>query len=373
MRPIGWPLWPRIVRLGGGWSELDDGLAIEPARLHGGPWRDLRRPPHGHCGRSRRAWRCPGVRWTTSPPPPRPCPDFPDNVGAACWLRAARSRVSGIDYADYDESDAPVRPAETREPGRGPSSGPPTSDAANRDRHRRRPRPLHGAAAPTSPDRDVVAVRARELGRGSLVDRRRVELVGDTTRARPDSLARSCGHRRAGHVLRRTADDTEPVERVIVRQRRPARDRGRHGRPEPAARLHRPVPHRGLRRRARPAAHRHQDRPGRTRADCWPTYAALDVPSRHRQPRRGPGRGAGAAARPHDRAGRASRASASPRWSTPWCRSAERATGHVNAVTGRGRHTSHVGGALPLQGGRLDHRHPRGALVRPGPCRPGTA
>jgi ribosome biogenesis GTPase len=63
--------------------------------------------------------------------------------------------------------------------------------------------------------RDVVAVKSRELGRKGVVVGDRVALVGDTT-GEPGSLARIVRVEPRRSVLRRTADDTDPVERVIV-------------------------------------------------------------------------------------------------------------------------------------------------------------
>ena len=42
----------------------------------------------------------------------------------------------------------------------------------------------------------------------------------------------------------------------------------------------------------------------------------------------------------------------------------------MNAVTGRGRHTSSSAVRLSCRGGRLGHRHPGRPLVRAGPRRP---
>ncbi|MGN8245988.1 ribosome small subunit-dependent GTPase A [Cellulomonas soli] len=69
---------------------------------------------------------------------------------------------------------------------------------------------------PDGPDeRRAVAMKARELGRERVVPGDRVDVVGDTSGA-DGSLARivRIGARRT--VLRRTADDTDPIERVIV-------------------------------------------------------------------------------------------------------------------------------------------------------------
>ncbi|MBR7829085.1 ribosome small subunit-dependent GTPase A [Actinospica sp. MGRD01-02] len=62
---------------------------------------------------------------------------------------------------------------------------------------------------------EVTAMKARELGRKGVVVGDRVSLVGDL-RGGPDSLARVVRVQPRQHVLRRTADDTDPVERVIV-------------------------------------------------------------------------------------------------------------------------------------------------------------
>ena len=64
-------------------------------------------------------------------------------------------------------------------------------------------------------DRDVLAVRARELGRKAVVVGDRVGLVGDVS-GRPDTLARLVRVEPRTSVLRRSADDNDPVERVIV-------------------------------------------------------------------------------------------------------------------------------------------------------------
>jgi ribosome biogenesis GTPase / thiamine phosphate phosphatase len=62
---------------------------------------------------------------------------------------------------------------------------------------------------------DVTAMRARELGRHGVVVGDRVRIVGDTT-GRPDTLARIVVIEDRATSLRRTADDTDPTERVVV-------------------------------------------------------------------------------------------------------------------------------------------------------------
>jgi ribosome biogenesis GTPase len=61
----------------------------------------------------------------------------------------------------------------------------------------------------------VTAMRARELGRTPIVVGDRVGVVGDLSGA-PDTLARIVRVEERRTVLRRTADDTDPFERVVV-------------------------------------------------------------------------------------------------------------------------------------------------------------
>ena len=116
---------------------------------------------------------------------------------------------------DWDESDVRVRPSK---------SG---------SRPRTKERPAHGDAVTgrivtvdrgrytaildedTPRERLVVAVRARELRRQPVVAGDHVGLVGDVSGA-PDTLARLVRIEERSTVLRRSADDTDPVERVVV-------------------------------------------------------------------------------------------------------------------------------------------------------------
>jgi ribosome biogenesis GTPase len=111
---------------------------------------------------------------------------------------------------EYDESDVRVRP----------------SRRGSRPRTKERPKHENARIGQvTTVDRgrwtclvdghEVVAMRARELGRSSTVVGDRVALVGDTSGA-PGTLARIVRVEPRSSVLRRTADDTDPYERVIV-------------------------------------------------------------------------------------------------------------------------------------------------------------
>lgn len=64
-------------------------------------------------------------------------------------------------------------------------------------------------------DHEVTAVRARELGRKSVVVGDHVGLVGDVSGA-TDTLARLIRIEPRTSVLRRSADDGDPMERIIV-------------------------------------------------------------------------------------------------------------------------------------------------------------
>jgi ribosome biogenesis GTPase / thiamine phosphate phosphatase len=112
----------------------------------------------------------------------------------------------------YDESDVRIRP------GRG-----------TRPRSKRRPDHADARSAMVvgvdrgrwtcAPDDDptsrVVAMRAREMGRTPVVVGDQVDLVGDVSGA-DDTLARIVRVSDRTSVLRRTADDTDPYERVVV-------------------------------------------------------------------------------------------------------------------------------------------------------------
>lgn len=70
-------------------------------------------------------------------------------------------------------------------------------------------------AIDADPNRSVTAMRARELGRTPIVVGDRVGIVGDVS-GKQDTLARIVRVEERSSVLRRTADDTDPYERVVV-------------------------------------------------------------------------------------------------------------------------------------------------------------
>jgi ribosome biogenesis GTPase / thiamine phosphate phosphatase len=75
--------------------------------------------------------------------------------------------------------------------------------------------PVDPDAGPTPPGPVVIAMKARELGRRGVLLGDRVDLVGDVSGA-AGSLARIVRVQPRMSMLRRSADDTDPVERGIV-------------------------------------------------------------------------------------------------------------------------------------------------------------
>jgi ribosome biogenesis GTPase / thiamine phosphate phosphatase len=113
---------------------------------------------------------------------------------------------------DYDESDVKVRSGKGSRPRT--KTRPEHADAeaamvVSVDRGR------WGCVLGGRPEDRVTAMRARELGRTPIVVGDDVDVVGDLS-GRPDTLARIVRRGERRTVLRRTADDTDPTERVVV-------------------------------------------------------------------------------------------------------------------------------------------------------------
>jgi ribosome biogenesis GTPase len=113
---------------------------------------------------------------------------------------------------DYDESDVRIRAGKGSRPRT--KTRPQHADAREAmvvtvDRGR------WGCVLGGDPDQLVTTMRARELGRTSIVVGDDVDVVGDLS-GRPDTLARIIRRGPRRTVLRRTADDTDPAERVVV-------------------------------------------------------------------------------------------------------------------------------------------------------------
>jgi ribosome biogenesis GTPase / thiamine phosphate phosphatase len=195
--------------------------------------------------------------------------------------------------------------------------------------------------------RQVMAMKSRPLGRKGVVVGDRVRLVGDISGAE-GSLARIVEVDERRTVLRRTADDDDPVERVIVANADQLVVVAALADPEPRPRLI---------DRALVAAYDAGLEPllCMTKADLadpetlLSIYRPLGVP--HVVTQRGDdlaevrGRLAGKVSVliGHSGVGKSTLVNALVPGS-------DRAIGHVNAVTGRGRHTSTSALMLPLPG-----------------------
>ena len=114
--------------------------------------------------------------------------------------------------SSYDESDVRIRPGKGSRPR---TKTRPAHDDAERAMVVSVDRGRWGCVVDGDPDRHVVAMRARELGRTPVVVGDEVALVGDLS-GRPDTLARIVRVDDRRTVLRRTADDSDPYERIVV-------------------------------------------------------------------------------------------------------------------------------------------------------------
>ncbi|MFB6844531.1 ribosome small subunit-dependent GTPase A [Streptomyces sp. NPDC056373] len=202
-------------------------------------------------------------------------------------------------------------------------------------------------------DRVVMAMKARELGRKAAVVGDRVAIVGDLT-GKKDSLARIVRIEERTSVLRRTADDDDPYERVVVANADQLAVVTALADPEPRPRLI---------DRCLVAAYAGGLEPllVLTKSDLAPPdkllelYGHLDIPyvvTSREELRNGTAlarvreqlEGKITAFVGHSGVGKTTLVNSL----VP--EEQRRTTGHVNAVTGRGRHTTTSALALPLSG-----------------------
>lgn len=112
----------------------------------------------------------------------------------------------------YDETDVRVRPGRSTRPR---TKTRPTHEDAETAMVVSVDRGRWGCVLADDPDTRVVCMRARELGRTPIVVGDDVSVVGDLS-GKPDTLARIVRVAPRRTVLRRTADDTDPYERIVV-------------------------------------------------------------------------------------------------------------------------------------------------------------
>lgn len=113
---------------------------------------------------------------------------------------------------DFDESDVRIRPG--RKGSRPRTKDRPSHTDARLGMVVSKDRGRWGVVLDDDTD-PIVCMRARELGRTNIVVGDRVGVVGDTS-GRPGTLARIVRLEERTSVLRRTADDTDPYERIVV-------------------------------------------------------------------------------------------------------------------------------------------------------------
>ena len=197
-------------------------------------------------------------------------------------------------------------------------------------------------------DMPVYAIKARELGRKGIVVGDVVDIVGDTT-GDLDTQGRIVRRHERSSVLRRTADDDDPVERVVVANATQLAIVTAAANPEPRL---------GLIDRALVAAYDAGIEPLLiiTKTDLGPadllidTYAPLDIPillGRDRQVPEGLQDrlvGQSTVLLGHSGVGKSTLVNA-------LLPGAGRLTGAVNDSTGKGRHTSTSVVAMPLPHG----------------------
>ncbi len=193
-----------INRLGGDCPETADGLVITATPLQSGTWRAYADHRMAMAG-AIIGLRVAGVEVDDIGATAKTLPEFPQ-----LWARMVGARH--VRPGDYDESDVKVRSGRGSRPRT--KTRPEHADAeaamvVSVDRGR------WGCVLGGDLDRRVTAMRARELGRTPIVVGDDVDVVGDLS-GRTDTLARIVRRGERRTVLRRTADDTDPTERVVV-------------------------------------------------------------------------------------------------------------------------------------------------------------
>ena len=195
-----------INRLGGDCRETADGLEITATPLRPGTWQSYADHRMATAG-AIVGLRVAGVEVDDIETTAKTLPNFP-----RMWADMLRAGVQRLRPGDYDESDVKIRSGKGSRPRT--KTRPEHADAKSGHGGQRRPRPVGMCAR-----RRRRSTGHRDAGArtGPHTDRRRrhVDVVGDLS-GRPDTLARIVRRGPRRTVLRRTADDTDPTERVVV-------------------------------------------------------------------------------------------------------------------------------------------------------------
>ena len=239
-RPIAWRSRARTQSPSVGTSrETDDGLQDPSSRLRGEMFRTWRRSSPGHGAAvprpCRQGHRCRERRHRRQDPP-----QFPGCEGdAAAGPAASGERPARM--TRMTSGSAPIRAGQATIEGPSPPRGPRSSASSW---------PLIGALHHLCRRPPGRARRHRDEvpGTGPQRSRRRGPWAGRRCQRKGRYPRPHRADRRARSTLRRTADDTDPVERVIVANADQLAVVTSLADPEPTAAADRPVPGRGIRR-----------------------------------------------------------------------------------------------------------------------------
>ena len=252
-----------ITALGGDVRETDDGLVIVRRPLHGGVVSTY--DDHRLATMAAVLGLCvPGLEVADVATTAKTMPGF---VGLWTGMLGERGDPARA-AATWTRTTSGSGPAAGRDRAR--RTGPPT----------RTPSPGivvavdRGRITCGSADHEVVAMKARELGRSAASWSATGWHWSATCPARPTPWPGIVRVEPRTSTLRRTADDTDPFERVIVANADQLVDRDGPRRPGAAAAADRPVPGGGVRRGSATAAVPDQVRPRVARG------AARDLPAR---------------------------------------------------------------------------------------------
>ena len=156
---------------------------------------------------------CPASRSRTSRPPAKTIPEFAAPMGRHARRRRKPGRPPRDPQAPPPRRGRRPRPSRTRQvppPLEGPTRA---RGGPVRHRHDRRPRALHGRAR----RRDRACTRSRPASSAARASWSATTSTSSATSpATPTRRAASSAGDERSSTLRRTADDSDPVERVVV-------------------------------------------------------------------------------------------------------------------------------------------------------------